>query len=63
MTELYVRSRSWLGERLRKDDGATAVEYALMLALIAIVIFAAVQFVGLSANSKFEDPTLISGLS
>jgi len=63
VTELYVRSRSWLGERLRKDDGATAVEYALMLALIAIVIFAAVQFVGLSASSKFEDPTLISGLS
>ena len=30
--------------RLLEDRGATAVEYALMLALIAMVIFAAVMF-------------------
>ena len=36
------------------EEGATAVEYALMVALIAIVIIAAVTFVGTSARTKFS---------
>ena len=41
-------------KRLSGDSGATMVEYALMVALIAIVCVAAVTLIGNSANSKFS---------
>ena len=46
----------WVGVRTRAEDetGATAVEYALMVALIAVVIIAAVTFLGQSASNKFS---------
>jgi Flp pilus assembly pilin Flp len=62
VTKWYVQVRSWLGDRLHPQDGATAVEYALMVAFIAIVIVAAVAFVGGATSSKFEDPQLVAGL-
>ena len=43
-----------LKERLSEDRGATAVEYALMVALIAVVIILAVTFIGTSASTKFS---------
>jgi pilus assembly protein Flp/PilA len=42
-------------ERLSSEEGATAVEYALMVALIAMVIIAATAFLGQSTNSLFQD--------
>lgn len=39
---------------LVSEDGPTAVEYAIMLALIVIVCIGAVQSIGQSANSKFN---------
>jgi pilus assembly protein Flp/PilA len=41
--------------RVRGDRGATAVEYALMLALIAAIIVGAVAFLGRSTNTGFTD--------
>ena len=38
----------------REDEGATAVEYAIMVGLIAIVIVVAVQLVGTNLNSLYE---------
>jgi Flp pilus assembly pilin Flp len=38
---------------LGDERGATAIEYALMLALIAMVVFVAVQFLGQSTNNAF----------
>jgi pilus assembly protein Flp/PilA len=38
---------------LRDEDGATMVEYALMLALIAVVCIAAVTTIGTGANGMF----------
>jgi pilus assembly protein Flp/PilA len=55
--------RCWLGDVFDREDGATAVEYALMAGLIALVIIAAVALLGQQTNSKFDDPRLISGLS
>jgi len=40
---------------LMDEEGATAVEYALMVALIAIVIIVAVQFLGESVSNVFEE--------
>jgi pilus assembly protein Flp/PilA len=49
---------------LKDEEGATAVEYGLMIALIAVVIIAAVLFLGNALNNIFtevgervDDPT------
>jgi pilus assembly protein Flp/PilA len=45
-----------LGERTRRDDeGATAVEYGLMVALIAAAIIVTVGLLGTKLNSLFTD--------
>lgn len=40
---------------LKSEDGPTAVEYAIMLALIIVVCLTAVQQLGHNANHVFED--------
>lgn len=49
-------AQMWDGLKTRAADegGATAVEYALMVALIAVVIIAAVAFIGTSASQQFN---------
>ena len=39
---------------LRKEDGPTAVEYAVMLALIVVVCIAAITTLGSNANKSFS---------
>ena len=39
---------------LVSEDGPTAVEYAVMLALIVIVCLTAIRSVGTGANATFE---------
>jgi len=53
----YTGVSTWWGDlkvRAQEERGATAVEYALMVALIAVVIILAVTFVGTSADTKFQ---------
>ena len=40
---------------LVSEDGPTAVEYAVMLALIVIVCLGAIETIGTSANTKFGE--------
>ena len=40
---------------LKQEDGATAIEYGLIAALIAVVIIAAVGGVGKSLNNTFSN--------
>ena len=40
---------------LVSEDGPTAVEYAVMLALIIVVCLAAISAVGTKANQKFDE--------
>jgi pilus assembly protein Flp/PilA len=49
-----MRLYAWLQTRLASEDGATAVEYALMVALIAVVIIAAVTLLGTATSDKFQ---------
>ncbi len=53
----YVGVTTWwsdLRTRAAEEKGATAVEYALMVALIAAVIIAAVALIGTNAEEKFN---------
>jgi len=47
---------AWLEARLgiTSDRGASLVEYALLVALIAVVCILAITFLGKSASSKFS---------
>src|SRR3954466_6486502 len=54
---LYTGVTTWWNDlkgRAAEEEGATAVEYALMVALIAVVIIAAVAFLGKSASNQFS---------
>jgi len=46
---------------LRKEDGPTAVEYAVMLALIIVVCIVAITTLGTNANSTFANTALNTG--
>jgi pilus assembly protein Flp/PilA len=39
---------------LKREDGPTAVEYAVMLALIIVVCIAAITTLGQNANTTFQ---------
>ncbi len=39
---------------IRDEEGVTAIEYALIAALIAVVIIAAVRAVGTDVNNTFQ---------
>ncbi len=40
---------------IRNEDGATAIEYALIASLIAVAIIAAVQTVGTKVSTVFTE--------
>jgi pilus assembly protein Flp/PilA len=46
---------------LKKEDGPTAVEYAVMLALIIVVCIAAITSLGSNANQTFGNVALNTG--
>ena len=43
---------------LKKEDGPTAVEYAVMLALIVVVVLAAVANIGGTTNEMYNNLSL-----
>lgn len=50
---------NYIARRVRdflvNDDGPTATEYAVMLALIIVVAIAAIQTLGTNVNQTFSD--------
>lgn len=51
LTKLYVRTRTMI----ESDEGATAVEYGLMVAGIAMLIILAVWALGGNLSTLFQD--------
>ena len=51
LMKLYVKAQNLL---TRKEEGATMVEYGLMVALIAVVCIAAVTFLGTRISAMFS---------
>ena len=50
----YDFIKAWLTAHCRTERGASLVEYALLVALIAVVCIAAVTFLGKNASNKFN---------
>ena len=48
---------------LKKEDGPTAVEYAVMLALMIVVCVAAVSTIGSATSTIYVNSVLKSGLN
>jgi pilus assembly protein Flp/PilA len=63
MTHLVVKAQSVLNSRVaREETGATAVEYGLIVGLIAVVIIAAVALLGTQLSAFFTNITgVLSG--
>ena len=58
MLMFLASTQSFLAQRLHRDDrGATAVEYGLIVALIAVVIAVAVATLGGAINTAFTTIT------
>ena len=53
MIKSFTALQARLVTRLKADEGATMVEYGLMLALIAVVCIVAVGLIGTRANIMF----------
>ncbi len=55
MTISFEFFSAWMQARVAKSDrGASLVEYALLVALIAVVCILAITFLGKAASSKFS---------
>jgi len=50
----YEFLQAWLNTKARSDQGASLVEYALLVALIAVVCIVAVATLGGKASSNFD---------
>jgi pilus assembly protein Flp/PilA len=53
-----MRAYQWLSKFLKAEDGPTAVEYAVMLALIIVVCITAITALGNNANKVFSNVAL-----
>ena len=54
-TDLEVRIRDFARSVARRDEGASAVEYGLLVALIAVVIILAVALLGRNVANTFSE--------
>ncbi len=56
--------QDWLSALLRDEEGASLVEYILIVALIAVVCIVAITFLGKAAKDKFNlTATTVNGAS
>jgi pilus assembly protein Flp/PilA len=61
MLTLFQQINMWVQARYGSDEGATAVEYGLMVALIAGVIVVAVYALGGSLSTLFQHTSTTVG--
>jgi len=55
MLKLFVSMQTYVTGVLNRDRGATAVEYGLLVALIAVVIITGVTLLGTKLDSLFSN--------
>ncbi len=52
--QFLLNIQTWLQARYEAEDGATAIEYGLIAALISVVIITAVTLVGTNLTAVFN---------
>jgi pilus assembly protein Flp/PilA len=55
MITQYHFLKTWLTSLTKTERGASLVEYALLVALIAVVVIGAVTLLGRTAETTFSD--------
>ena len=60
---MRVRVARSVMEFLRREDGPTATEYAVMLALILAVIIVSVALIGTQTNTMYGNLTLRTSMN
>ena len=55
ITLLREMARRWTPSDEMSDEGATAVEYALLVGLIAVIIISSVTLLGGNIDAMFND--------
>lgn len=56
MLNVFTFLQTFIVEQLRRDDrGATAVEYGLIVTLIAVAIIVVVRAVGVGLTTEFQN--------
>lgn len=55
LAELSAMIHAWLDQFVKDTKGATAIEYGLIAALIAVAIVTTLQFVGSEIETVFND--------
>lgn len=55
MITQYNVLKTWLTSLAKTERGASLVEYALLVALIAVVVIGAVTLLGTTAETTFSD--------
>jgi len=55
MTSAFLQFQAWILSRIDEDRGASLVEYALLLALLAMVCIAAVSALGDTTSASFSE--------
>jgi pilus assembly protein Flp/PilA len=60
---MFTRFTSRLREFLQADDGPTAVEYAVLLALIVVVCLSSIAAMGSNASNTFSYTATKAGKS
>ena len=51
------RIQNWLKSFIREEEGATATEYAVMLALIIVIAIGAISALGTKVSATFSNVT------
>ena len=51
----WVVLATWIRAHFKEQRGASLVEYALLVALIAVICIAAISLLGSSASSNFSE--------
>lgn len=50
MKDLFTKAKQFI----REEEGASAVEYGLLVAGIAVVVMASIYLIGTNLNTKFD---------
>ena len=58
---MFSRVARFVSDLLQREDGPTAVEYAVMLALIIVVCITAITALGTNANKTFDSVSTTIG--